>query len=454
MCSELFRIPYEVGGVPIFGFGLLLAIWALTSIITLSGLVRQFGWSAETWWSLPVIVLVGAAIVFLPRLFPGGMPIRGYGVLVVIGIASGASLALFRAREAGLNQELILSLSIWLVAFGLIGGRLFHVIEYWDEKFAGMSPTRTLLEIMNIPEGGLVIYGALFGGAIGLVAFVRKHRLPLLAMADLVAPSLVVGLAFGRIGCLLNGCCYGGQTDLPWAVTFPKLSSRFEAAKSDSAPRRYSPPYFDQVLHGEMHGFRLESLDDRGLVVKRVEPQSQAAAAGLRADDVVTTINGQRVKSMIDVTPLMLSALETRKNLRLGLETGKSLVIGPAAIPDRSRPVHPTQLYSAIDAGLLAWLLWSFYPFRRRDGEAIALLLTIHPVTRFLLEVIRTDEPAVFNTGMSISQNISILLFACGVALWWYVSRQPRGIVWPLVAQASPHKRRSPRGAGAAARRS
>jgi phosphatidylglycerol:prolipoprotein diacylglycerol transferase len=105
--------------------------------------------------------------------------------------------------------------------------------------------------------------------------------------------------------------------------------------------------------------------------------------------------------------------------------------------------VHPTQVYSAVDAALLAWLLWSYYPFRGRDGEAIALLLTIHPITRFLLEIIRTDEPAVFGTGMSISQNISLLLLAVAGLLWWYVSRQPRGVAWPLAAEAA-----SPQGGG------
>ena len=80
MCSELFRIPYEIAGVPIFGFGVLLAVWAVTSALTLRGLVRQFGWGAETWSSLPVLLLLGAAIALLPRVFPDGLPIRGYGV--------------------------------------------------------------------------------------------------------------------------------------------------------------------------------------------------------------------------------------------------------------------------------------------------------------------------------------------------------------------------------------
>ena len=96
--------------------------------------------------------------------------------------------------------------------------------------------------------------------------------------------------------------------------------------------------------------------------------------------------------------------------------------------------VHPAQLYSAIDAGLLAWLLWSFYPFRRRDGEVVALMMTIHPITRFLLEIIRIDEPAVFGTGLSISQNISVAFLICAAGLWWYLSRQPRQTVWPRAA--------------------
>jgi phosphatidylglycerol:prolipoprotein diacylglycerol transferase len=66
----------------------------------------------------------------------------------------------------------------------------------------------------------------------------------------------------------------------------------------------------------------------------------------------------------------------------------------------------------------------------------MALLLTVHPITRFLLEIIRTDEPAVFGTGMSISQNISLVLLAVAGALWWYILRQPRGVIMPLSSQA------------------
>ena len=453
MCSELFRVPYEWNGVPIFGVGVLLAIWAVVSVATLVGLVRRYGWSGETFSSLPVLLLVGAAIVLLPRVFPGGLPIRGYGVMLLLGIIAAVGLGIHRIRLAGIHPDLGLSLAIWLVVFGVIGARLFYVIEYWDERFAGKTVRDTLMEVVNVPEGGLVIYGGFIGAAAGFTLFVRKHGLPLLAMADLVAPSLMVGLAFGRVGCLMNGCCYGGQTERPWAVTFPKYSSPYEAAQPE-ADRRFSPPYSDQASRGEFHGFRLESRDGEPAVVTHVEAGSAAEAAGLMPGDVIAAIGGQSIESSPEAKSLLFAHFETQRTLRLTLRDGRTLAIAPAAMPDRSLPVHPTQLYSAIDAGLLAWLLWSFYPLRRRDGEAIALLLTIHPVSRFLLEIIRTDEPAVFGSGMSISQNISIVLLACGLGLWWHLSRQPRGVVWPLARRALTPKGAPAGRAGARADRS
>ncbi len=440
MCSELFRIPYEVGGVPIFGVGVLLAIWAIAAAATIVGLVRKHGSVAEVLGSLPVLLLLGAAIVFLPRVFPDGLPVRGYGLMLLVGITSGVGMAMYRARQGGLDPEVILSLAIWLVVCGVVGARLFYVTEYWSESFAGKGPRDTLLEIANIPEGGLVIYGGLIGAAFGFVVFVLKHRLPLLAMADLIAPSMAIGLAFGRIGCFLNGCCYGGVSDLPWHVTFPKFSSRFEASQPTEV-QRYSPPYTDQASHGELHGFRMSPKGDEPALVKRVDPGSPAAEAGLKTGDAIGAINGLQIHSPLDAKLRMLDLFRTQQAVHLTLRDGRTIDIPAITLPERSQPVHPTQLYSAIDGGILGWLLWSFFPYRRRDGEAIALLLTIHPITRFLLEIIRTDEPAVFGTGLTISQNVSLVLLACGAALWWYLSCRPPGVVWPLTSTAGEPKR-------------
>jgi len=424
MCSELFRIPYEWGGVPIFGIGVLLALWALASVITLVGLVRRYGWSGETLSSLPVLFLVGAAIVLLPRIFPGGLPIRGYGVMLLAGISAGVGMAAYRARQGGLDPEIIFSLAIWLVVCGVVGARLFYVIEYWDERFAGKSPQATLLEVLNVPEGGLVIYGGFIGAMVGFAAFVRKHKLPLFAMADLIAPSMMIGLALGRIGCFLNGCCYGGQSDLPWAVTFPQGS----------------PPYSDQAARGEAHGFRLDSRNGNAVTVTSIDPHSPADLAGLKQGDVIAEINGLAIRSTADAKAQVFEQFKLQKNLSIKLRAGQTIEIPPVGMPARSRPVHPTQIYSAIDAALLAWLLWAYFPFRRHDGEVIALMLSIHPITRFLLEIIRTDEPAVFGTGLSISQNISLALLVVAAALWWYLLRQPPRVTWPLLTVGPPSR--------------
>jgi phosphatidylglycerol:prolipoprotein diacylglycerol transferase len=145
MCTELFRIPYVWGGVPMFGVGVLLAVWAVASAIGLGLLVRRQGWSAEVWSLVPVVAILGAAILFLPRLFPDGLPIRGYGVMVLLGAVSGVVLAIYRARQVGLHPDVIMSLAFWLFVCGILGARLFYVIEYWEEMFQG----RGLWEIVK-----------------------------------------------------------------------------------------------------------------------------------------------------------------------------------------------------------------------------------------------------------------------------------------------------------------
>jgi phosphatidylglycerol:prolipoprotein diacylglycerol transferase len=145
-----------------------------------------------------------------------------------------------------------------------------------------------------------------------------------------------VGLAIGRIGCFLNGCCYGGPCDLPWAVCFPPES----------------PPWLDHM--------------EAGLLPRPV------AGAGM----------------------------------------------------PWSLPIHPAQLYAAIDAALLALVAVLFTPLARRDGEVFALVLTLHPISRMLLEAIRVDEPPALGTPLSISQLVSLVLLAAATALWWWIGRQ------------------------------
>jgi len=119
-------------------------------------------------------------------------------------------------------------------------------------------------------------------------------------------------------------------------------------------------------------------------------------------------------------------------SLVLTLAEKGTVRLSVAQLPERSLPVHPSQLYASINALVLMLLALAYYPFRKRDGEVIALVLGSYAVTRFLKEIIRSDEYAIGGTGMTISQNVSVLLFCLALALWIYVRLRGTPPVWPL----------------------
>ncbi|MEM6799016.1 MAG: prolipoprotein diacylglyceryl transferase family protein [Planctomycetota bacterium] len=419
MRSELFLIPVEYAGVPIFGFGVLLAVWAVALAAILWWLLRQPNGRAEVYAQLPVFAVVTLVIIGLPWVMPGGLPIRGYGVMLVLAASTGLAMAVHRARARGVAPDTVLSMAFAMFLLGILGARVFFVVRYWDDAFAPYGTAEGLRKALFFTEGGLVVYGSLIGGAIAFVWFTRRQGLPMLAMADVIAPSLVVGLAIGRIGCLLNGCCYGGVCDRPWAVTFPRHHSSDRTASA-----KYSPPYGDQVSRGQMHGFRLVEDASSDPPTVAVGSVTDDGPAGLKPGDRVAVINGSKVLSLDQAQFLVTKAYDAKQPIQLRLASGAAVTAPAASIRQRSLPVHPTQIYSAVNAGLLAWFLWLYYPFRRRDGEVVALLLTIYPLARFLLEAIRTDDSFIAGTGLTTSQNVSILLLATMVPVWWYLFSQ------------------------------
>ena len=416
MRTTLFHIPTEVAGLPLFGFGLLLAVWAVVSLGILLVLVRRQGFNADTRSHLPLLGLAGLVIAFLlPAIVkPEGLPIRGYGAMFLLGVVSGVGLAVYRARRRGLDTELIYSLALWMIVAGLVGARLFYIIEYWDRFQTGPLLSR-LGAMVNVTEGGLVVYGSFLAVLPAMFYFARSHKLPILALADLVAPSMLVGLALGRVGCFLNGCCFGGTCDLPWAVEFPFGS----------------PPHQQQVQDGRLflHGLKLAADPAGHPIVREVEPGSPATAAGLAERQQVREIDGRQTDTLDEAMFALMDVQgEGRAVSIVTAESPQAKTFVLPAAPERSLPIHPAQLYSTLDAVIICFFLLAYDPFRRRDGELLALLITIYPVTRFLIEIIRTDEGPVFQTGLSISQNVSLLLLVVAAGLWYYVRRQPRGV--------------------------
>ncbi len=265
-------------------------------------------------------------------------PIRifGFGVMMILALWSSLWTASRRSVREGLNPDLIADMAFWVIIFGLVGARITYVVGEW-----GKQDMRNIWDALAIWRGGIVLYGSILGGAAGFLWYRRMRPFPILPAIDVIAPSLALGIAFGRLGCFLNGCCYGDRCGMPWSVTFP--------AKSFA--------WWDHVDHGWI------------------------------------------------------------------LETA-----------GRSLPVHPTQLYSALDGFLLLALLTAYFPVRRRDGEVMALLMVTLPITRFLIEILRDDDPVVF-AQMTIAQLISVAIFTGGLAFWGWLSTRPVGTLAGRTAQ-------------------
>ena len=122
-----------------------------------------------------------------------------------------------RAVHEGMTRDTVMNLAPWIIIGAIVGARILYVITFWKEEFANAS----LLEIFKLRRSGLVYYGGLIGASLGTIIYARKNRIHLWKLADVMAPSIALGHAFGRIGCLMTGCCYGKPTDLPWAIHFP-----------------------------------------------------------------------------------------------------------------------------------------------------------------------------------------------------------------------------------------
>jgi phosphatidylglycerol:prolipoprotein diacylglycerol transferase len=317
----------------------------------------------------------------------------------------------------GVDPDVTMTFIFWGFVPGILGGRLFYVIWKWHE-FQRPGLMATLGEMINITQGGLVVYGALIGGLLGFTAFLIKQRLPILAMLDIVTPGMLLGLALGRVGCFLNGCCFGGACELPWAVRFPAGS----------------PPFVHEVQEGKipLYGLKLTGPSDEAPVISEVEAGSPADILGLKPGQTIAAINGVSVKTAHAAQWVLIDALRLGKGVAIKTIESKSPVQVRLPQPrPRTRPIHPTQLYSSLDALVLCLFLVAYGPFKRRDGELIALLCTLYPINRFLMEFIRTDEAKVLGTPLKVPQVVSLLFLALVAGLWWYILRKPPGKAFP-----------------------
>ncbi len=174
------------------------------------------------------------------------LEIAAYGTMVALGAIAGIYIASVRARRLGINPSVILDLALVVIISGLIGARLFFFIfDNWTD-FTATGPWDALKKFVNFPSGGLSFYGALALGIPAGLIFLRKRMKNLWLGADIAMPSIALGIAFARIGCYLNGCCFGK----PCAPSFP-LAQEFPA---HSIPADYYLEHAKQYFeHGVFH---------------------------------------------------------------------------------------------------------------------------------------------------------------------------------------------------------
>jgi phosphatidylglycerol:prolipoprotein diacylglycerol transferase len=145
----------------------------------------------------------------------GPISLRWYGLLIASAVLIGVFLAQKLATLRGINGDLIADLSIWLVIGAIPCARLYYVIFQWQEY--AQKPE----DLIAIWKGGIAIHGAIIGGVIAGLIFARLQKISFWQLADLVAPSLILGQAIGRWGNFFNSEAFGKPTTLPWRLFIP-----------------------------------------------------------------------------------------------------------------------------------------------------------------------------------------------------------------------------------------
>jgi len=326
-----------------------------------------------------------------PNLSPLDDPayaLPAYSTMLALGFLCAWLLARRDGQRQGIHPADMYDFTLWMLAWGLIGARVMHVIfdghfmEYvhmctdstlvpaidppvkycaadeqcwrqfhsimdillnWGstvDKFFNCDETRHVcypspdcLLAFKAWRGGLAFYGGLIFATAFAWRFLLRHRIPFLKMADIAAYGIALGLFFGRVGCFLNGCCYGKVCPVPPGVVFPRGGAAWRA-------------HLDATL----------------------------------------------------------------------ISRGQQAL-----------PVHPTQLYQAVlNLGVFAVLYWLVRPGKRRHGEVLAWFLILKAVTRGVVEIWRDDDRGVFFGFISTAQIFGVAMVIAGMAMLWWLGEQRR----------------------------
>lgn len=281
-----------------------------------------------------------------------GIPISPYGLLIACGLLVAVYLGRRRARAIGIPEDSVLDVVFWGVIAGFVGARIaFIIVNFGDFVQDPMA--------MIFSRQGFVFLGGLIAAAPVVWWVICRWGVRFTTMADLVAPPLALGHAFGRTGCFCAGCCYGKPTDAPWGVEFPRFIDWGKGF----------------IPTGQEH------IDSAGMIWgNTTAPVGHVVGSPAFYEQALT-----------------------------GQCSWDSL---------HSVAVHPTQLYDvAIQLALFA-LLMVLWHHRKFHGMVFLAYLWIYPITRIVLEFFRGDlERGIWFGGLSTSQVISAALVGVALAL-------------------------------------
>jgi len=304
--------------------------------------------------------------------------------MMVIGFLAAVFLIRRLSRDITPDPQLITNAALYSLIAGVVGARLFYVLHYFD--MFQSNP----LSVFAIWRGGLELLGGVISAITVIAVYLRYHKLPIRRYLDILAIGLMLALVLGRIGCFLNGCCFGKPTNLPWAVRFPYHSTL----------HIHAPAYYSQT-HPDLKR-------------NRHNPQLELPA------DFFGYYNENRMWVQ-DLKPYEYLTKEQKALVDKG--------------PYRCLPVHPTQLYSSANGAVLCLILYLFWRRSRkaetskktkrlftRPGCTFGLMFILYGITRFFIEFLRDDNPFehawwIIYKGGTIHQNLGIYMVILGIAL-------------------------------------